>query len=67
LFLSYTQSGSTHPELDYLTYSMKVYNEFWSGIYINPFKIDTGKFTYFWTDIIPREGKYSSKEMTLIK
>ncbi|MDD5213569.1 MAG: hypothetical protein PHG82_04050 [Candidatus Gracilibacteria bacterium] len=67
LFLSYTQSGSTHPELDYLTYSVKVYNEFGSGIYINPFKIDTGKFTYFGTDIIPREGKYLSKEMTLIK
>ncbi len=67
LFLSYTQSGSTHPELDYLTYGVKVYNEFWTWIYLNPFKVDATKFTYFWTDIIPWEGKYSSKEMTLIK
>lgn len=68
LFLNYTQSWSIHPELDYLTYNLKIYNESLSSLtYINPFKIDLWKFVYFWADIIPDSWKYIMKEMTLIK
>ena len=64
IFLSY---NSSHPELDYLTYSIKIYDEYWSWIYINPIKLDSGLTKYLWYDIILSKWNYISKTMKLTK
>lgn len=67
LFLSYNSSWSTHSELEYLTYSLKVYGLTWSLVYANPIKNISWIIKYFWQDIIHEPGVYYSKNMVLTR
>lgn len=67
IFLSYNSSWASRSELDYLTYSIKIYDDYWSWIYINPIKLDSWLNKYLWYDIILSKWNYISKTMKLTK